>query len=214
MTAEELAELEAAAVRMAASYRRDAEENTSGNYHCARQGCSALKAVAHTRLCQRCHDAAQEERNAARRELREIQDFKELGRGYRWPIGHWHANKAVRRAALGLPPVSKAPRVRYSGPPRKGYVYRLFDAQGRLLYIGKTYNVRARLWGRGGHAHTKPWWPEVASVTATEYRTEEAALDAEAWAIRREKPLHNVERPHPRTPRAPRRLGVELLQIA
>jgi len=38
-------------------------------------------------------------------------------------------------------------------------VYRFFDAEGVLLYVGSTGNVWYRI---GQHAAERPWWPEVA----------------------------------------------------
>ena len=101
-----------------------------------------------------------------------------------------------------------ATRRRYAGPGRLGYVYRLFDAQGALLYVGKTYSVPARLLtGPTSHRATKSWFGDVALVVVKSYRDEPAALDAEAWAIRREAPRYNLARPIPTTPRAPRSLS-------
>lgn len=37
-------------------------------------------------------------------------------------------------------------------------VYRIFDAEGALLYIGSTGNMWYRI---GQHAADRPWWPEV-----------------------------------------------------
>ena len=43
--------------------------------------------------------------------------------------------------------------------PRLGHcVYRFFDAEDALLYIGSTGNVWYRI---GQHAAERPWWPEV-----------------------------------------------------
>lgn len=91
------------------------------------------------------------------------------------------------------PPPPK--RVRYSGPSRRGYVYRLFNANQRLLYVGKTWNVDARLYGINGHANTKDWWNEVKFVGVEEYTTEVAALKAEAHIIQKEKPRYNIAKP-------------------
>jgi len=83
-----------------------------------------------------------------------------------------------------------------SGLSRYAYVYRLYDARGRLLYIGKTFNVGIRLlWGPCAHAGTKEWWPEVAYANVSVYLSDADALAAEAHAIRRERPSMNIHRP-------------------
>jgi hypothetical protein len=67
-------------------------------------------------------------------------------------------------------------------------VYRLFDASGRLLYVGIGYNYLAR-WRM--HAK-KPWWPEVASKDVVWYKSRLVAAYEEARAIRTENPIYNV----------------------
>lgn len=96
------------------------------------------------------------------------------------------------------------PKRRYSGPARPGYVYRLFDESGALLYVGKTYNVRARLFtSTTSHAATKEWFGFVSRARIAAYKTEAEALEAEAWAIKTEAPRHNVSTPAPKKPAAP-----------
>jgi predicted GIY-YIG superfamily endonuclease len=115
--------------------------------------------------------------------------------------------EAAAQKAEKLREERAARRRRYSGPPRLGYVYRLYDADGQLLYIGKTYNVAVRLlWAPQSHAKTKTWFRRVSMVSVTVYRTETDALAAEAWAIQREAPLKNRAHPLPFTKRAPRSL--------
>lgn len=69
-------------------------------------------------------------------------------------------------------------------------LYRLFDGDGVLLYVGITDGVKARF---AQHAATKPWWPEVARKTVEWHPTREAAAVAEAQAIRAENPARNVQ---------------------
>ena len=67
-------------------------------------------------------------------------------------------------------------------------LYRHFDADGRLLYVGISLSVVQRL-----KQHQRSHWSdEIASVTVTKYATRDLALQAEADAIKNEKPLHNV----------------------
>lgn len=68
-------------------------------------------------------------------------------------------------------------------------VYRLMDAQGRLLYVGSTTAPRNRI---RGHQRSQEWWPEVAIVRLVEYPTRKEANTAEAAAIRAESPRYNL----------------------
>lgn len=72
---------------------------------------------------------------------------------------------------------------------RETAVYRLFDADDRLLYVGMTCNPDARLkW----HKQNSPWWPEVRRKALIWCEDREVAEEEERSAIRLEKPLHNV----------------------
>lgn len=76
------------------------------------------------------------------------------------------------------------------------YVYRLFDADDRLLYIGCTDNVSRRVnqhisGGTGGGQ-------AVTRYTVDIHPDRETALDAEGAAIYAESPIHNIQRQAPR----------------
>jgi len=117
---------------------------------------------------------------------------KEIAKSIRWD---WIREK--RKAENGPPPPPPSPpkKPRYSGPARKGYVYRLFDAKKRLLYVGKSWNVDARFYGTNGHASSKPWWNDVKFAAIEEYKTEASALKAEAHIIKKERPRYNIAQP-------------------
>lgn len=68
-------------------------------------------------------------------------------------------------------------------------VYRFFNAKGKLLYVGMTADLPARM---RQHAKDKSWWGEVAKTTSEVHPTEKAAAVAEATAIVAEKPLYNI----------------------
>lgn len=68
-------------------------------------------------------------------------------------------------------------------------LYRHFDAQGRLLYVGITVDP-GRRWKQ--HQADKPWWAEVAQTTYEQHPDRASVLAAEREAILREEPLHNV----------------------
>lgn len=69
-------------------------------------------------------------------------------------------------------------------------VYRLFNVEGDLLYIGQTGDISVRL---RNHKHDKPWWDEVAEMRTTPYLSKGAAVEAERVAIREERPRYNVQ---------------------
>lgn len=68
-------------------------------------------------------------------------------------------------------------------------VYRMFDADGRLLYVGMTTCWENRV---AGHRNRTPWYAEVADVQFVTYPTRSAALTAERAAIASESPAYNV----------------------
>jgi predicted GIY-YIG superfamily endonuclease len=67
-------------------------------------------------------------------------------------------------------------------------LYRLYDTDDRLLYIGVTKDPPARF---AAHRSDKPWWPHVARREMTWWPTRHKACEAESAAIRSEAPLHN-----------------------
>lgn len=82
------------------------------------------------------------------------------------------------------------------GKRSKASVYILMGADGEVLYVGKSKNVRFRIWNRSnGHAATKPWFSEVTSVMVFDYETEGDAFDAEARNIFDLAPKYNISIP-------------------
>lgn len=68
-------------------------------------------------------------------------------------------------------------------------LYRLYSAQGELLYVGIADNIPTRL---KQHSKDKPWWPQVASTAFQQFTTRAEAEAAEKRAIQTERPVHNV----------------------
>lgn len=68
-------------------------------------------------------------------------------------------------------------------------VYRAFDADGALLYIGMTSDLTSRL---KNHRSTKPWWDAVARVESSAPMHWATATANERDAIRAEQPKYNV----------------------
>jgi hypothetical protein len=67
-------------------------------------------------------------------------------------------------------------------------LYRLYDKDGALLYVGVSGLVKNRL---ALHKKKSPWFDAVARMTVDSYPTRKAALVAEARAILAEKPRFN-----------------------
>ena len=74
----------------------------------------------------------------------------------------------------------------------RAWIYRLFSSSGQLLYIGLSDSYKNRFRKRlTGHRATRPWWPEVALITAQPYANRFDAAWAEYAAQRDGLPLHN-----------------------
>lgn len=71
---------------------------------------------------------------------------------------------------------------------RRAAVYRLYDADDSLLYVGSAYDPAER-----AKAHERTdWWPLVARREDEWHDSREAAYDAELRAIAKGAPAHNV----------------------
>ena len=72
-----------------------------------------------------------------------------------------------------------------SGP----VVYRIYDADSRLIYIGATKNLKQRL----ENHRSVSWWNSLtARVEVESYPDVKSALTAEAAAISTERPAFNL----------------------
>ncbi len=71
-------------------------------------------------------------------------------------------------------------------------VYRCFDAEGALLYVGCTNVFLTRLFQQSTPSTRKPWWPRVVSITRETFPTMAEALVAERLAIQTEHPEFNI----------------------
>jgi hypothetical protein len=67
-------------------------------------------------------------------------------------------------------------------------LYRYFSAGGDLLYVGVSLSALIRLYQR----RRAPWVDDVAHIDIEAHASRDAAMRAEAEAIRQEKPKHNV----------------------
>lgn len=72
---------------------------------------------------------------------------------------------------------------------QRDHIYRAYNAEGVLLYIGRTIYPERRI---AEHVKTSPWGLEVACWDITECDTWWDALHGERRAIETERPLYNV----------------------
>jgi predicted GIY-YIG superfamily endonuclease len=72
---------------------------------------------------------------------------------------------------------------------RPQYLYRWFDDQGNLLYIGITVDLRRRI---KQHERSARWYEGAAMMTVEKFDSREAVARAEREAIVAEKPRYNI----------------------
>ncbi len=75
------------------------------------------------------------------------------------------------------------------------HLYRHFDKDGTLLYVGVSINALNRL---AQHKEASHWFIEITSVKIEQFQSREEVLRAEREAITNENPLHNLKRPKKR----------------
>ena len=68
-------------------------------------------------------------------------------------------------------------------------LYRFYDAEGALLYVGITKFFEPRL---KQHYKNADWFFETASVTLEHYKTRQEVERAETRAIESESPRYNI----------------------
>jgi len=73
---------------------------------------------------------------------------------------------------------------------RPTFLYRTYDVNGVLIYVGISDNWRTRL---EGHRKNSCWWKYVWHVTVEEHVDRHAAFAAESWDIRYWVPAMNSE---------------------
>jgi hypothetical protein len=71
------------------------------------------------------------------------------------------------------------------------YLYRHFNKEGALLYVGVSLNALNRL---AQHRDVSHWFPAITNVTIEIFPDRKAALAAEQKAIIKENPRHNLHR--------------------
>lgn len=68
-------------------------------------------------------------------------------------------------------------------------LYRWWDADGNLLYIGKSVSLMARI---GSHKRRSSFFDRASVMTIERYPDEASLAAAEVQAIRAERPPHNI----------------------
>lgn len=81
------------------------------------------------------------------------------------------------------------PKRRREGRTEDHVLYRFFNAEGVLLYVGITYDLSMRF---STHSVERWWWGQWAYSTVVRYHSRAALEAAERKAIKSEKPLHNA----------------------
>ena len=90
--------------------------------------------------------------------------------------------------ALGLTEMSRERRKR--GYPRRTAVYQAYGTAGRLLYVGKSWDLERRL---ADHRRYTSWWHEVEHVEREWFDNQWLAEDAETFLVRTADPVHNIQ---------------------
>ena len=69
-------------------------------------------------------------------------------------------------------------------------VYRLYDQQDRLIYVGCTHDLVSRL---KTHQKTAWWYPQIARISTQQHQGRGAALKAETLIRNTQHPRWNIE---------------------
>jgi predicted GIY-YIG superfamily endonuclease len=80
-------------------------------------------------------------------------------------------------------------RNRKRGSDADQWLYRIYDAEGGLLYVGVTNQCVKRF---DQHGQERTWWRDVASITVEHVPDRGAVAAAELKAIQEENPRHNI----------------------
>jgi predicted GIY-YIG superfamily endonuclease len=74
---------------------------------------------------------------------------------------------------------------------KRTFLYRFFDEEHILLYVGVSFNYWQRV---SSHKHTAKWIDRVSFITIERFKTREDAFEREKFIINNEKPLFNKKR--------------------
>ena len=82
-------------------------------------------------------------------------------------------------------------------PEHKQYLYRHFDKDDVLLYVGISLSAINRLQQHRDHSG---WFADIARVDIVPFDSRVQVLEAERAAIKEECPVYNMQRPEPHCP--------------
>ena len=68
-------------------------------------------------------------------------------------------------------------------------LYRHFNSEGALLYVGISVNAINRT---RQHSKVSKWYGEISTITIQHYLNREEAIEAEGIAVKLEGPLYNI----------------------
>lgn len=103
-----------------------------------------------------------------------------------YPLGWDDEHKNVRLKYLGWHYGESQKRL--NRIKDKHYLYRHFDSNKELLYVGITNNLKKR---HQQHSKSSSWFDERSYTIVEKYRSRYDVLNAENQAIKKEKPKHN-----------------------
>ncbi len=118
--------------------------------------------------------------------------FNETQRNYSLFRAAWCDDDDIKRIALGQTPDGMDTGHGKGEVNRSTAVYRFYNANRELLYVGITVDLAAR-WGQ--HAASKPWWSEVdmSKTLVTWHPSEAEARQIEEREIKTQYPRYNKQ---------------------
>jgi excinuclease UvrABC nuclease subunit len=105
---------------------------------------------------------------------------------YDWPVRPSSESEALPTLARVLKSALHSPGIPEPTVPTT--LYRLFDEDDSLIYVGVSVDIMHRL-----HQHRqKWWWPEVANASFEHFPNRREAEEREREVIEEEAPFYNV----------------------
>ena len=77
----------------------------------------------------------------------------------------------------------------YMNNDKRTCLYRHYDKEGILLYVGISLNIIIRT---AKHENKSHWWRQICNIKIQHFSTRKEAEEAEREAISKENPLYNV----------------------
>lgn len=74
-------------------------------------------------------------------------------------------------------------------PAYKHFIYRHYDKNDNLLYVGISLSAISRL---SSHKNSSPWFHKISSVKIEGCESKASAIQKEKEAIKKERPMYNI----------------------